>query len=69
MYLKSDTLLLADVLENFRKMCLEIYQLETAKFHSAPRLPWKAALQKSKAKLDLLINIDMLLMVGKVIRC
>ena len=50
-------------------MCLEIYQLEPAKFHSAPRLLWKAALQKNKTKLDLLIDIDMLLMVGKVIRC
>ena len=35
-YLKSDTLLLADVFENFREMCLEIYQLDLAIFLSAP---------------------------------
>ena len=31
-YLESDTLLLADVFENFRKICLKIYQLHSAKF-------------------------------------
>ena len=31
-YVQSDTLLLADVFENFRNMCLEIYELDPAKF-------------------------------------
>ena len=31
-YLKSDTLLLADVFKNFRKMCLKIYHLDPVKF-------------------------------------
>ena len=68
MYVQSDTLLLADVFENFRNMCLEIYKLDPAKFLSAPGLAWQAALKKTKVKLDLLTDIDMLLMVEKGIR-
>ena len=67
MYLKSDILLLADVFENFRKMCLKIYELDSVKFFSAPGLAWQAAL-KTEVKLELLANIDMLLMVEKDIR-
>ena len=44
LYLKSDTLLLADVFENFRKMCLKIYRLDPAKFLSTSGLAWQAAL-------------------------
>ena len=65
MYLKSNTLLLADVFENFRKMCLNIYQLDPAKFLSAPGLASQAALKKKEVKLELLTDIDMLLMVEK----
>ena len=68
LYLKSDTLLLPDVFENFREMCLKIYQLDLAKFLSAPRLAWQAALKKTEVKLELLTDIDMLLMVEKGIR-
>ena len=35
MYVQSDTLLLADVFENFRNMCLEIYELDPTKFLSS----------------------------------
>ena len=64
----SDTLLLADVFENFRNMCLEIYELDPAKCLSAPVLAWQTILKKTKVKLDLLTDIDMLLMVEKGIR-
>ena len=47
LYLKSDTLLLADVFENFRKMCLKIYHLDPVKFLSTLRLPWQAAYSQS----------------------
>ena len=65
LYLQSDTLLLADVFENSRNMCLEIYKLDLAKFFSALRHAWQAALKKTKVKLDFLADIDMLLMVEK----
>ena len=35
LHVQSDTLLLADVFENFRNMCLEIYELDTIYFVSA----------------------------------
>ena len=68
LHIQSDTSLLADVFENFRNMCVKIFKLDTAKFLSAPGLAWQAALKKTNMKLDLLTNIDMLLMVERVIR-
>ena len=68
MYLKSDTSLLADVFENFRDLCLEIYQLDLAELFSTPRLAWQVDFKKTKIKLELLTNIDMQLMVEEEIR-
>ena len=42
LYVQSDALLLADVLENFRNMCIEVYELDPAHFLSAPGLAWQA---------------------------
>ena len=50
-------------------MCLQIYELDPAKFHSAPGLACKAHLKKTKVRLQLLTDIDMLLMVEKGIKC
>ena len=46
LYLQSDTLLLSDVFENFRNTCLNIYELDIAKFLLAPGLVWQAALKR-----------------------
>ena len=54
--------------ENFRDKCIEIYELDPAHFLSAPGLAWQACLKKTKVKLELLTDIDMLLMVEKGIR-
>ena len=61
-------LLLANVFGNFRRMCLEIYHFDPAKYVSVPRFAWKAALKKNQVELDLIIDIDMLLMIEKGIR-
>ena len=53
LYVQIDTLLRADVFENFRNTCLEIYELDPAYFESAPRLAWQACLKKTKVKLEL----------------
>ena len=36
LHVQNDTLLLAGVLENFRNMCLETYELDPARFPTAP---------------------------------
>ena len=68
LYVQSDLLLLADVFENLRNMCIKVYELDPAHFVSAPRLAWQAFLKKTKVKLELLTDVDMLLMVEKRIR-
>ena len=51
-YVQSDTLLFADVFENFRNKCIKIYELDPAHFLSAPGLAWQACFKKTEVKLD-----------------
>ena len=48
LYVQGDTLLLADVFENFRNKCVEIYEVDPAHFLSAPGLAWQACLKKQR---------------------
>ena len=57
--------MLADVFENFRNTCIKIYELDPAHFLSALGLAWQVCLKRTKVKLELLTDIDMLLMVEK----
>ena len=68
LYVQSDTLLLANVFENFRNMCIKVYELDPAHFLSLPGLAWQACLKKTNVKLELLTDYDMLLMVEEGIR-
>ena len=63
LYLKSDVLLLADVFENFREVCLNYYELDPAHYYTSPGLAWSACLKMTDVELELLTDPDMYLFV------
>ena len=68
LYLQSDVLLLADVFENFRNICLNYYELDPAHFYTSPSLAWAACLKMTDVELELLTDPDMYLFVEEGIR-
>ena len=68
LYVQSDTLLLANVFNNFRDMCIKEYEIDPGHFLSLPGLAWQACLKKTNIELELLTDYDMLLMVEEGIR-
>ena len=68
LYNETDVLLLADVFENFRDLCLKIYGLDPVYYFTAPGLAWDACLKITDIDLELLSETNMLLMFEKGIR-
>ena len=68
LYVQSDTILLADVFESFKNLCIEAYKLDPAYFMSLPGLAWQPCLKHSEMKLELISDVDMLLMLEEGIR-
>ena len=68
LYNETDVLLLADVFENFRDLCLKIYGLDPVYYFTAPGLAWDACLKITDINLELLSETNMLLMFEKGIR-
>ena len=49
LYVQSNSLLLADVFNNFWNVCLEVYGLDLAQNLSAPGLAWQTTLKRLKS--------------------
>ena len=68
LYVQFDTLLLTNIFENFRNMCIKNHELDPSHFYSLPGLAWKSCLKKTKVELELITNNDMFLMTEEGIR-
>ena len=68
LYLKTDIILLSNIFEAFRNICLQHNKLDPAHFYTLPGLAWKACLKKTGVRLELLTDPDMLLMFERGIR-
>ena len=53
LYVQCDTLLLANVFENFRDKCIEIYRFDPVHFLTPPELAWPGCLKETRVKLEL----------------
>ena len=66
--LYCDVLILADNFENCKKTCIENYDIDPTNYLTPPSLSWDAMLLNTKAKLELLHDLDMLNMIEKMKR-
>ena len=63
LYLKTAAILLADIFENFRDVCVKNYKLDPAWYYTSPGLSWDALLKKTEIKLDLLSDVNIILFI------
>ena len=68
LYVQSDATQLVDIFEKFKTLCLKEYELDPAYFCTTPGPAFEACLKNTKAKLELITDIDMELMIEKGIR-
>ena len=68
LYLKTDVILLADIFENFRDVCVKNCKLDPAMYYTSPGFSWDALLKKTEIMLDLLSDVDKILFIENGIR-
>ena len=67
-YLKTDVLLLTDIFENFRKLCLNYYKLDPVHYFGTPGIAWDACLKMSGQTLELVTDPDIYLFIERAKR-
>src|SRR2546425_3192373 len=67
-YLKTDTLLLSDVVEAFREITLNTHKLDPCQYYTLPGLSWDAMLRFTRIELELLLDYDKIMTVEQGIR-
>ena len=68
LYVKTDSILLCDVFENFRDLCLEYYGLDPCHYFSLPGFGWDAMLKMTQVEIELMSNIDMYTFIEQNLR-
>lgn len=68
LYMQTDILLLADVFENFRDICHQIYKLDPVHYYSCPGFSWSSMLKYTKVEIELLDDPDILFFIEGGIR-
>ena len=58
LYLMSDILLLADVFENFRKICVQYCKLDPCHYFTSPGLSWDAMMKMTDMKVDVKSGVN-----------
>ena len=68
LYLKTDVLLLTDVFENFRDMCLSYYGLDPVYYYTLPNFAFDAMLKLTGMEIDLVYDQEMYEMIEAGLR-
>ena len=68
LYVKTDTLILCDIFENFRKLCLDYYGLDCCHYMSLPGFSWDAMLKMTGCHIEYMTDIDMYTFIEKNLR-
>ena len=61
-------MLLADIFENFRKLCLSYYKLDPVHYYGTPGIAWDACLKISGQWLELITDSDKYLFIERAQR-